>query len=112
MVEHRLVEWHRDRLGRLEADGGVALLLVLDARQLDHADDDLLVGHAEPDALRQAGLGDEVLEGFSQAVAVHDLAVGDKARGQLGARAADDATTLYLGGGEVATVDIQTDGAT
>ena len=47
VVEHGLVERHRDRLGRLEADGGVALLLVLDARKLDHADDDLLVRDAE-----------------------------------------------------------------
>ena len=50
MVEHGLVERHCDRLGRLEADGGVALLLVLDARKLDHADDDLLVRDSEADA--------------------------------------------------------------
>ena len=112
MVEHGLVERHCDRLGSLEADGGVALLLVLDARQLDHADDDLLVRNSEPDVLRQARLGDEALEGLSEAVAVHDLAVGDEACRQLGARATDDATTLHLRGGKVATVDIQTDGAT
>ena len=112
MVEHGLVERHRDRLGRLEADGGVALLLVLDARQLHHADDDLLVRHAEPDVLRQLGRRDEALEGLGEAVAVHDLAVGHEAGRQVEARAAHDATTLDLGGGKVATVDIETDGTT
>ena len=55
---------------------------------------------------------DEVLEGLGEAVAVHDLAVGDEAGRQLEAHAADDATALDLGGGKVATVDVETDGAT
>ena len=90
----------------------VALLLVLDARKLHDADDDLLVGDAEADALRQSGVHHEALERVGQAVAVHDLAVGDEAGRQVEARAAHDATTLDLGGCEVATVDVQTDGAT
>ena len=81
MVEHSLVERHRDRLGRLEADGGVALLLVLDARKLDDAHDDLLVRHSEADVLRQSGLRDESLEGLGEAVVVDDLAVADEAAG-------------------------------
>ncbi len=112
MVEHGLVERHRDRVGRLEADGGVALLRVLDARELDHADDDLLVGHAEPDALGEAGRRDEVLQGLGEPVAIGDLAILNHAARQLDARAADDATALDLGGGKVATVDIQPDGST
>ena len=112
MVEHGLVERHCDRLGRLEADGGVALLLVLDARKLDHADDDLLVRHSEADALRQPGLCDEVLQRLGEPVAVDDFAVADEAFRQFEACAAHDASALDLGGCEVATVDIQPDGAT
>ena len=111
MVEHGLVERHRDRLGGLVADGGVALLGVVDARQLDHADDDLLVRDAEPDALRKTGLLDEALEHLGEPVAVHDLTVTDEAGGQLEAGAAHDATGVDLGGCEVATVDIETDNA-
>ena len=112
MVEHGLVERHCDGLGGLEANGGVALLLVLDARKLDHANDDLLVGHSEADALRQSGFGDEVLEGLGETVAVDDLAVADEAFRQFEACAAHDASALDLGGSEVTTVDIQPDGAT
>ena len=66
VVEDGLVQGHGDRLGRLEADRGLALLLVLDARQLDHANDDLLVGHAEAHVLGQALVGDEALERVGQ----------------------------------------------
>ncbi len=112
VVEHGLVERHRDGLGRLEADRGVALLLVLDARELDHAHDDLLVRHAEPDVLGEPGLGDEVLERLGQTVAVHDLAVG--ARGPSGSSRLAPRTTrpaIDLGSGEIAAVDVETDDA-
>ena len=69
VVEHGLVERHGDRLGGLEADRGVALLLVLDARQLDHADDDLLVRHPEPHVARQAGGGGEALQVLAERLA-------------------------------------------
>ena len=111
VVEHRLVERHRDRLGGLEADGGVALLGVLDARQLDHADHDLLVRDAEPDALRETGLLDEALERVGEPVAVGDLTVADEPGRQLEAGSAHDTTGVDLGGCEVAAVDIETDNA-
>ena len=53
-VEDRLVERHRDLVLRVEAHGGVELLAVVDRRQLDDADDDLLVGDADADALVEA----------------------------------------------------------
>ena len=56
VVEHRLLERHRKLLLRLEADRGLELLLVVDRRQLEHAERDLLAGDAEPDALGQVVL--------------------------------------------------------
>ena len=47
VVEHRLVERHRDLLLGLEADRGLELLRVLDRRQPQGADDDALVGDPE-----------------------------------------------------------------
>ena len=46
-VEHDLVERHRDRLGGLEANRGLEVLALVDAGQLELADDDLLVRDAE-----------------------------------------------------------------
>ena len=62
VVEDRLVQGHGDGLGGLEPHGGLALLLVLDARQLDHPDDDLLVGHAEAHVLGEVLIRHEALE--------------------------------------------------
>ncbi len=48
-VEDRLVHRHRDVVGRLHLDGGGERLLVVERRQVERADDDPLVGDAEPD---------------------------------------------------------------
>ena len=66
VIEDGLVEGHGDRLGRLEADRGFALLVVLDARKLDHAHHDLLVGDAEAHVLGQPLIGHEALEGIGE----------------------------------------------
>ena len=49
-VEDRLVERHRQLLLGLEADGGGERLVVLDRRQVEHADDDARVGDADAHA--------------------------------------------------------------
>ena len=54
VVEHGLVERHRDLVLRLEAHGGRELLGVLEVRQVDDAHDDLLVGDADAHALAEA----------------------------------------------------------
>jgi hypothetical protein len=111
VVEHGLVQRHRDRLGGLEADRGVALLLVLDARQLDDADHYLLVGHAEAHVPRQAGVAGEALEVTGELQGVRDLAVADESFGKVQAGDAHDAPVVDLRGGQVAAVDVEPDRA-
>ena len=75
VVEDGLVERHRDLLLGLEADRRVELLRVLDRRQAQGADDDALVGDAEPDPLGELVLGEEGAQGVGERVGVDDLAV-------------------------------------
>ena len=112
VIEHGLVERHRDRLRSLEADRRVALLLVLDARQLHHADDDLLVRHADPHVAGQPGGGGKALEVLPQRLRIGHLAVSHQPLGQVLARAARHATAVDLRGRQVAAIDIETDAAT
>ena len=62
VVQHRLLERHRQLLLGLEADRCLELLLVVDRRQLEHAQRDLLAGDAEADALGKVVLAEEGLQ--------------------------------------------------
>ena len=81
------------------------------AGQLDHSNHDLLVGHSDADALRQPGLGGEVLEVLAEDARVGDLAVADEAVGQVEACGADDSAAIDLCSGEVTAVYVETDRA-
>jgi hypothetical protein len=111
VVEHRVSERHGDRLGRLEAQGGIALLLVLDAREVDHAHHDLLVGDAKPDFLGETSRPYEGAEHIAERRAVHDLAVTDDAFRKIVAGGSDDAPAGDLSGSEVLAVDGEADAA-
>src|SRR5689334_6401039 len=106
VIEHDLVERHRDRLGRLEADGHRELLGVVDLRQLEVAHDDLLVGDAEADAAGKVVRLEEVAQRFGERVDVRDLAVGDHAGRQLGADRAGDAVGTDLDSGDELAVEV------
>ncbi len=60
VVDHGLLEGHRDLLLGGEADRGVELLRVLDRGQAQGADDDPLVGDAQPHLLAELVLGEEL----------------------------------------------------
>ena len=85
--------------------------LILDLRELDHPDDDLLIGHSDAHALGQAGVGDEALDVPAQLLGIRDFAVAQQTRGKVEARAAGDSAVVDLRGGDVAPVDVETDGA-
>ena len=111
VVQDRFVEGHRDRFGRLEAHGHVALLAVLDRRQLDHAHDDLLVGDSEPDPLGKSRVCHEALDGRGQRLGVDHLAVPHEPGGQLGARGLLDAAGRGDDARQEPAVDVQARGA-
>ena len=62
VLQHRLLERHRDLLLGLEANRGLHLGGVLDRRQAQGADDDVLVADPEPHSLGELVLGEELLE--------------------------------------------------
>ena len=83
-------------------------------REVERADDDALVGDAEPHALGQLVLGEERLQRLGQGDGIGDLAVAHDAGPKLGDRAAgqgDGAIDADLGGGEMAGVELEADDA-
>ncbi len=80
VLEHRLVERHRHLLLRLEAHRRLHLLRILDRRQANGAHDDPLVADAEPHALAQLVLGEELLQPRDEPLGVLHLALVEGAR--------------------------------
>ncbi len=115
VLEHGLVERHRDLLLGLEADRGVHLLRVLDRRQAHGADDDVLVADAEPHPLGELVLGEERLQRLGEAIGVEHLAlVEDAGLKRLDRRCADPGRAvgaLHLGRGDAARLDLEADDA-
>jgi hypothetical protein len=74
-VEDHLVQGHRDRLSRLEANGRLEVLVLGDLRKLQLADDDLLVGHPETHVTGQRAGAEDLLEDRPERVRIDDLAV-------------------------------------
>ena len=110
VVQHRLLERHRKLLLRLEANRGLELLLVVDRRQLEHAERDLLAGDAEPDALGQVVLLEEGLDAVGEPVDVDDLTLVEEAGAEgLGRRPQERgrSTAAEFGGGEEAGLDVE-----
>ena len=110
VVQHRLLERHRKLLLGLEADRGLELLLVVDRRQLEHAESDLLAGDAEPDALGQVVLLEEGLDAVGEPVDVDDLTLVEEAGAEgLGGRPHERGLSIAaeFGGGEEAGLDVE-----
>ena len=115
MLEHRLVERHRDLLLGLEADRRVHLLRVLDRRQTQRADDDALVADPEPHPLGELVSGEERLQRVGEPIGIEHLALvedpgverldrrGGDLRGAVGA--------AHLGRGDAARLDLEADDA-
>ena len=88
VLEHGLVERHRDLLLRLEADRRLHLLRVLDQRQPQGADDDPLVADPEADLLGKLVLGERAsFTAAVEAVGVDHLALVEDARAAAAATA-------------------------
>ena len=96
MIEHRLLERHRDLLLGLEAHRGLELVGVLDRRQPQGANDDPLVGDAEADPAAQLVLGEERAQRRRQHLGVGHLAVVEDRRLGSGAIAVAESRGLPL----------------
>src|SRR5207302_5116093 len=78
VVEHRLVDRDRQRLLRAEPDRVRELFLIGDARDVERADTDAIVGDPEAHALlRQLVLGEELLQRFGERGGVAQLSAHD-----------------------------------
>ena len=113
-VEDRAVERHRDLVLRLEAHGRLELLAVRDRRQLEDADDDLLVGDADADALVEALV--VATERRAAPSARRSTSTTSPSRttpgssGATAARSTDDAAVDGdLRGGDAAGLDVEAD---
>ena len=94
------------------ADGGGERLLVVERRQVERADDDPLVGDAEPDAVRAARARRRRLQRLGQGGRVGHLAVAQHAGTQGSDGAALErqrAVDVDLGGGEMAGIEVEPD---
>ena len=115
VVEHRLVEWDRQRLLSAETDGVEKLALVVDRRDLDAPHADAAAGDAETHTfLRQVVAVEERAQCICESFRVTELAAADDAARErntrdpleLGAAVVRDA-----GRGDLRAADLQADDA-
>jgi hypothetical protein len=109
VVEDRLLERHGDRLGRLEANGGVALGLVLDERQVQQADDTVPDRQSQIHATSEVSTAEQLSKGLGELVGLRHADVGHSARRELDARRRGDALAIDRYGRRTARVDMQAD---
>ena len=112
MVEHRLVERHRDFILGPKSHRRVELARVLDERQLDGANHHALVRDPEADRLAQLVGREELAQDARQLLLVPNLAIGDNARCEGGDRRATDrppAIAPNLSGGDAPGLEVQPD---
>jgi hypothetical protein len=112
MVEHGLLEGHRDLVLRAEPDRGVDLLLVLDQRQLHGPHDDPLVGDPEANGLAELVVGEQGAQRLRERLGVLHLALIDNTGRERRDRGAADLTRAVrtdLGGGDAAGLDVEAD---
>jgi hypothetical protein len=111
VLEHRLVERHRDVLLGLEANRRADLLRARQRRKVDRAHDDALVGDAHSDALGKLVLVEHLAKHCGERVDVDDLTIADDAgRERRGRRALNrGAAGRRLHRGHVARFDRKTD---
>jgi hypothetical protein len=75
MVEHGLIERHRELFLRFETDGGLEFLCAFDRRQLEHPHHDSLIRNTETNAAGELALGEEDLQVIGETIDVDDLTV-------------------------------------
>jgi hypothetical protein len=112
MLQHRLVERHRDLLLGLEANRRLHLLGVLDRRQAQRAHDHALVADPETHVLGELVLGKEAFQRFGEAIRIDDLPlVEDPGRERLDRGRADRRVAVLpdLGRRHAAGLDIEAD---
>ena len=111
MLEHGLLERHRDVVGRLEADRRADLLGALQRREVERAHHDALVGDTDAHPLGKLVSGEQVAQRRGERLDVDHLAVADDARGKLGAGGTLDGhvTGARLNRCDVSGLDVETD---
>ena len=113
-VEDGLVERHGDVVLGLEANRGLELGRVVDARQAQRAHCHALVGDAEPDVLRKLVRGEQLLDRARELVGLVDLAVPEHAGGERRHAVGSDgrpSVRAKLGGGDARGLDVEADDA-
>jgi hypothetical protein len=109
MLEHGLVQRHRDVLLRLESNGGADLLRVPQRRQVDRPHHDALVGDADTHALAELVLGKQRAQRLRKRIHVDDLTVTDHPRSQRRHRRSLDPTLARarLYGRDITGLDVK-----
>ena len=110
VLEHRLIERHRDVVLGLEADRRGDLLGSRERRQVQRAHDDALIGEAEAHPLAELVLGEHRAQNLGERLDVDDLAVADHpGRQRRGGSAFDGNPVARLHSRHVAGLDVKTD---
>jgi len=112
VVEHRMVDRHRQLVLGLEADRGLEIALVLDQRQAQDPHREALVGDADPDLARQLVAREERAQRRAEPLRVDHLAVVEEARlerDDAGGPESGRSVQLNLGRSGAAGLDIEPD---
>ncbi len=112
VLEHRLLQRHRDVVLRVKAHGRRDLLGVRERRQVDGAHEDPLAGDAQAHALAELVLLEEVPQRLGERLDVGDLAVAQQPGRQRDARGAldfDGRARADLNRGGEAGLDVEAD---
>ena len=112
VLEHRLVDRHRNLLLCLEPHRRVHLLRVLDRRQPKGPHHDALVADAEADLLRELVRRVHRLQAVDEAIGVEDLAVVEGAALEWVDRGGSElrgSIHPHFGGGDAACLDVEAD---
>ncbi len=109
VLEHRLLERHRDVLLSLELDGGGNLLGIGERREVDRPHHDALVGDTQPHPLAELVLREQSPQNLREGVHVGDLAVANDARGKrrIGCVVDGDAAVRDLHSGDITRLDVE-----
>ena len=109
VIEDRVLEGHGDGVAGHELDGSVALLGVLDPRDLERADGDLLVRDPQAHVAREVVGREEAPERRGEPGGVTHLALLDQSRREVCADGSLNVAVDDLDRGDVVTVEIEAD---
>jgi len=108
VLEHRLVERHRNVVLGLEPHGGRDFFWILEWGQIDGAHHDPGIGNSDSDALGKLVLGEQVAQRRGQSLNIEDFAVThDSAwKGHMGRALRRESGLAALDRGDVTRLDV------